>query len=222
MEFSGALLAQPVQLHIRRFVDNPARFVAARVTAVPMIPLPAAPRSAAHPVRPNFRCRGKSDNIVFRAASGTAKVARREGTGRMKMRALISPFIFTTLLFGIPTAASAQTSNPLFGTWRVTSFKLQVIGERGEREFFGPNPKGYVILTPEPRIMAFIAADGRKPPTNQAEAAAMLQTMIAYTGRKAGAGQVHDRCRSFMESNVYGKPQVRFDIVEGDKLTLLT
>jgi hypothetical protein len=31
--------------------------------------------------------------------------------------------------------------------------------------------------------MVVLAADGRQPPTNQAEAAAMLQSMTAYTGR---------------------------------------
>jgi hypothetical protein len=97
----------------------------------------------------------------------------------MKMRWLTSPFILTMLLLGMPTWANAQTTNPLFGTWRVTSFKLHVIGEPEERDLFGPNPKGYIILTPEPRIMAFVVADGRQPPANQAEAAAMLQSMIA-------------------------------------------
>jgi hypothetical protein len=141
----------------------------------------------------------------------------------MKMRALLSLFILAMLLFGTPITANAQASNPLFGTWRVTSFKLKVLGQRGERELFGPNPRGYVILTPEPRIMAFIAADGRKPPTNQAEAAAMLQSMIAYTGR---IRLEPDRFTTDVEvswNQLYiGKPQVRFYIVEGDKLTLLT
>jgi hypothetical protein len=49
----------------------------------------------------------------------------------MEIRELTSAFVLTTLLLGIPTAANAQTRNPIFGTWRVTSFKLQVIGERG-------------------------------------------------------------------------------------------
>jgi hypothetical protein len=139
------------------------------------------------------------------------------------MRLLICPFVLAMLLFGMPTAANAQTSNPLFGTWRVTSFKLQVIGEEGEREFFGPNPKGYVILTPEPRIMAFIAADGRKPPTDQAEAATMLQSMIAYTGRiKLEPGKFTTDVEVSWNQLYIGKPQVRFYIVDGDKLTLLT
>jgi Lipocalin-like domain len=141
----------------------------------------------------------------------------------MEMRGLTSAFILTVLLLGMPTWANAQMSNQLFGTWRVTSFKLHVIGESGERDLFGPNPKGYVILTPEPRIMAFIAADGRQPPANQAEAAAMLQSMIAYTGRIKLEPDKFTTDVEFSWNQLYiGKPQVRFYIVDGDKLTLLT
>jgi hypothetical protein len=141
----------------------------------------------------------------------------------MKMRGLTFAFILTILLLGIPTWANAQTSNPLFGTWRITSGKLQVIGEPGERDIFGPNPKGYIILTPEPRIMAFLAADGRQPPTNQAEAAAMLQSMIAYTGRIKLEPDKFTTDVEVSWNQIYvGKPQVRLYTVNGDKLTILT
>lgn len=99
--------------------------------------------------------------------------------------------------------------------------KLQVVGEQGERDMLGPLPKGYIIITPEPRMMAFLAADGRQPPVNEAEAAAMLQTMIAYTGR---VKLEQDKFTTDVElswNQIYvGKPQVRFYKVDGDKLTL--
>ena len=148
--------------------------------------------------------------------------ASADETQIMKMRGLTLAFILTTLLLGIPTWANAQKSNPLFGTWRVTSFKLQVVGEPGERDILGPNPKGYEIITPEPRIMSFLAADGRQPPTNQAEAAAMLQSMLAYTGRITSLEP--DKFTVDVEvswNQVYvGKPQVRYYTVNGDRLTI--
>src|SRR5258706_5105944 len=111
--------------------------------------------------------------------------------------------------------------NPLFGTWRVTSFKLKVVGEPGERDIFGSNPKGYIILTPEPRIMAFLVPDGRRPPTNQAEAAAMLQSMIAYTGRVTLEPDKFTTDVEVSWNQVYvGSPQVRFYTVNGDTLTI--
>jgi hypothetical protein len=224
MEFSGALLAQPVQLQVRRFVDNLRSLCRRQNDRRTYDPSAGRPQISRTPqLDLIFDFAANRITSCFEPPPGLPRSRDARGTVRMKMRALISPFILTMLLFGMPIAASAQTSSPLFGTWRVTSFKLQVIGERGEREFFGPNPKGYVILTPEPRIMAFIAADGRKPPTNQAEAAAMLQSMIAYTGRITLES---DRFTTDVEvswNQLYiGKPQVRFYIVEGDKLTLLT
>jgi hypothetical protein len=129
----------------------------------------------------------------------------------------------TSVAFAILSGAVNASDNPLFGTWRVTSFKSQIIGEPGEREIFGPNPKGYIILTPEPRIMAFLAADGRQPPTNQAEAAAMLQSMIAYTGRITLEPDKFTTDVEVSWNQIYiGKPQVRFYVVDGDKLTIRT
>jgi len=142
----------------------------------------------------------------------------------MKMRELTLAFILTRLVLGFPTWANAQTSNPLFGTWRVTSFKLQVVGEPGERDILGSNPKGYTIITPEPRIMTFLAADGRQPPTNQAEAAAMLRSMLAYTGRITSLEPdkfTVDVEISWNQAYV-GTPQVRYYTVNGDSLTIRT
>jgi hypothetical protein len=129
--------------------------------------------------------------------------------------------VFSAMFLGSPRWAAGQVSNPLFGTWRVTSFKLQVTGESEQRDILGPNPKGYIIVTPEPRIMVFLAADGRQPPTNQAEAAAMLQSMTAYTGRIT---LEPDKFTTNVEisSNqvIVGKPQVRYYALNGETLTI--
>ncbi len=141
----------------------------------------------------------------------------------MKMRALIFVFVVGVILLGSRTWAAAQTDNPLFGTWRVTSFKLQVVGEPEERDILGPNPKGYIILTPEPRIMVLLTADGRRPPTNQAEAAAMLQSMTAYTGRIVLEPDKFTTDVEISSNQVFaGTPQVRYYTLNGDTLTVRT
>ncbi len=141
----------------------------------------------------------------------------------MKIRTMTFVFVFCVMFFGSQMWAAAQASNPLFGTWRVISFKLKVVGELEERDILGPNPKGYLILTPEPRMMVFLAADGRRPPTNQAEAAAMLQSMTAYTGRVT---LEPDKFTTDVEisSNqvIVGTPQVRYYSLAGDTLTVRT
>ena len=139
----------------------------------------------------------------------------------MKMRTLTFVFAFSVMFLESQMWAAAQASNPLFGTWRVTSFKLKVIGESEERDILGPNPKGYIILTPEPRIMVFLAADGRRPPTNQAEAAAMLQSMTAYTGRITLEPDMFTTDVEISSNQVIvGNPQVRYYTLNGDTLTI--
>src|SRR5215467_15049152 len=142
----------------------------------------------------------------------------------MNMR--LTCILLTSVVLAMIAALSGPVDaaeNPLFGTWRVTSFKMQIIGEQGERDIFGSNPKGYIIITPEPRLMAFLAADGRRAPTNQAEAAAMLQSMIAYTGRIT---LEPDKFTVDVEVSwnqvAVGSPQVRFYTVNGDTLTIRT
>src|SRR5215468_9153954 len=99
------------------------------------------------------------------------------------MQRIVACAALATALVGMPASAGEEASNPLFGTWSVTPLKIQTVGEGEPKDVYGPNPQGYVILTPEHRLMAFIAAAGRKPPSSDAEAAALLRSMLAYTGK---------------------------------------
>ncbi|HEX6013951.1 MAG TPA: lipocalin-like domain-containing protein [Geminicoccaceae bacterium] len=72
----------------------------------------------------------------------------------------------------------------LHGSWRLVSFQMQVVGEDAPpRNVFGPQPFGRLVLTPERYMAAYLSRPDRKPPSNQAEAAALLSSMSAYTGR---------------------------------------
>jgi hypothetical protein len=99
--------------------------------------------------------------------------------------------------------------------------KLKVVGEPGERDMLGANPKGYIIITPDPRMMAFLAADGRQPSKSEPEAAAMLQSMIAYTGRVTVDADKFTTDVELSWNQIYvGKPQVRFYSIDQDRLTI--
>ena len=72
----------------------------------------------------------------------------------------------------------------LVGSWRLVSFQTHVVGEGAPpREFFGARPFGRLILTPAHTMAAFVSKPDRKPPASKAEAAALLSSMIAYTGK---------------------------------------
>src|SRR2546422_6473711 len=85
-------------------------------------------------------------------------------------------------LFAVAHAAYAQDREKLIGIWKLLSFEteFQATGER--KPNFGKNPNGFVIFTPEGRMMAVLTAEGRKAPETDEDRAALLRTMFAYTG----------------------------------------
>ena len=79
-------------------------------------------------------------------------------------------------------ALAEDTARQLAGSWKLNSWTIQIIG--GEvTEPFGPNPKGRAVFTPDGYVAFVIAAANRKPAANDAESAALLKTLLAYTGK---------------------------------------
>ena len=118
-----------------------------------------------------------------------------------------------------------SVKDQLIGSWKVLSYKAQIVGQDNWREPIGSNPKGYVIFTAEGRFIQFITASGRKPPTNDAERAALLNSMSAYSGRyTVDNDQVTIIVDTSWSETHQGErqKQVRFIKLEGNKLTWRT
>jgi hypothetical protein len=92
------------------------------------------------------------------------------------MRALLA------ILLASSSPAFAADSNGLIGTWKLVSWQV-IVGNEPPQNVFGPNPKGYLILTREGRSMALTTADNRKGGIRDAERAALHKSMLAYTGK---------------------------------------
>jgi hypothetical protein len=113
-------------------------------------------------------------------------------------------------------------ADDLVGVWKLQSFSLQVIGEQ-PKEVFGPNPIGYLIFTIEGRMMTIITRADRKPATTVEERAALLQSMVSYSGRY----KVEDDCiitkPDIAWNEIYsGTEQIRYFTLSGDKLSIRT
>lgn len=72
--------------------------------------------------------------------------------------------------------------NPLVGNWKLVSHQLIVENDE-PIAFYGQNPKGYLVLTPEGRMIGILTSDTRKPGLGDAERAELHKSMIAYSGR---------------------------------------
>jgi lipocalin-like protein len=68
------------------------------------------------------------------------------------------------------------------GSWKLISFQTKVENEP-PREEFGAHPNGYAIFTPGGRAMVVMSAQDRKGGMSDAEAAALLRSLIAYSAK---------------------------------------
>lgn len=140
----------------------------------------------------------------------------------MIMRTFLASLFAAVVVTSQALAASAADQLP--GSWRLVSLQSIVEGEEATpRQPFGPMPFGRLVITPDHHMMAYIAKPDRKPPADAAEAAALLSSMIAYTGAFEIDGDRFTTTVDGAWTEVFkSQKQVRYFTVEGDKLTIKT
>jgi hypothetical protein len=90
------------------------------------------------------------------------------------------------LLLGLAALAlsSHAAERPaLVGVWKLLSYQTEFQDGSPKRAMFGEHPTGYIIFTNEGRLMAVIEAEGRKTPSTDSDRAALLKSLIAYSGK---------------------------------------
>ena len=119
-------------------------------------------------------------------------------------------------------ARADDTSKQLAGSWKLNSWTIQVIGGDAT-EPFGPNPKGRAVFAADGYVTFVIVAANRKPATSNEESAALLKSLLAYSGKFIIEG---DRFTTNVDLSwneiLTGTAQVRFFKLEGDKLSIRT
>jgi hypothetical protein len=127
------------------------------------------------------------------------------------------------LSFAMLDPCLADDREKLVGTWKLVSWELEFQDTGERRAVYGVQPVGYLILTPEGRMMAMVEGEGRKTPQTEAERANAFQTMIAYSGTYRVEG---DRWITKVEATWNpawrGTDQARFFKVEGDRLSVIS
>jgi len=130
---------------------------------------------------------------------------------------------FLLLVFlALSSPAFAQEPNALVGTWKLISSE-SIMENEAPQHTFGPNPKGYLIITQEGRLMIMITADNRKAGMGDPERAALHKTMAAASGkvRVEGKDFIISVDISWNES-WNGTEQRRHYKIVGDKLFVET
>jgi len=130
--------------------------------------------------------------------------------------------LFVGLLIASHTVLG-QDREKLFGVWKLVSFEteLQTTGER--RPVFGKNPNGYLIFTPQGRMMALLTNESRKAAATDQERAELLRTMISYSGiYHLEADKFVTKVDISWNEAWTGTEQVRFYKLQGDRLDIIS
>jgi hypothetical protein len=87
------------------------------------------------------------------------------------------------VLLLIATEPSFANDNAkLIGTWKLVSYEMETQATGEKEPLMGKNPSGYLIFTPEGRMMEIITGEGRKTPETDQDRARLWNSMAAFTG----------------------------------------
>jgi hypothetical protein len=113
----------------------------------------------------------------------------------------------------------AELRRQIVGTWALVSVVYEDTASGERTPIYGEHPKGIQIATPQGRWLALMTAEGRPIPKTDADRAAALKSMIAYTGRyRVENGQVITKVEAAWNEAWVGGEQVRNIRFDGDKL----
>lgn len=137
------------------------------------------------------------------------------------MRRVVAWCFLWAVLASPPALAQDDLASQLVGSWRLVSIRSQLVGDATEIEVMGPNPIGRAVYTADRHFVVFFSRSDRSPPTSDAEAAALLRSMMGYTGRFRLDG---DRMTTTVDgawTEIYRQQdQVRQIRIDGDTLTV--
>jgi len=109
------------------------------------------------------------------------------------------------------------------GTWKLVSnnYEVQSSGEVGQS--MGKDPRGYITFTSEGRVFVVFSASDRKAAKTEAERAALMNSLTAYTGKYRLDGNTWTTdVEVAWTPEFVGTAQKREFKIDGDKLQVLT
>ena len=79
-------------------------------------------------------------------------------------------------------ARASDVEQQLLGVWKLESYYMEFKTTGEKKNFFGEKPNGYLIFTPQKRMMALLTAEERKKPNTDEDRIAAFWSMGAYSG----------------------------------------
>ena len=124
-------------------------------------------------------------------------------------------------LTALALSSHAEERPALVGVWKLLSYQTEFQDGSPKRAMFGEHPTGYIIFTSEGRLMAVIEAEGRKAASTDSDRAALLKTLIAYSGKyRVDGNQWIISVDTAWNPAWDGTDQVRTFQIAGNRLTV--
>jgi hypothetical protein len=76
----------------------------------------------------------------------------------------------------------ADDRDKLLGNWKLVSWEKETIATGERKPYLGSTPTGYLIFTPQGRMMVLITGEGRLGLNTNQHCAELFSSMYAYTG----------------------------------------
>ena len=137
------------------------------------------------------------------------------------MKLILALAVATSGVFR-PESSCADDATQLTGTWKLVSWLTRFDG--GDTvEPLGPNPKGRLVLTPDSHWIIILTGANRKPANTVEEKAALLDSLLAYSGKYTVEGdQITTHVDMSSNEIRANQDETRFFRIEGNMLTLRT
>src|SRR5215510_5105325 len=106
----------------------------------------------------------------------------------------------------------ADSHTELIGIWKLVACDMEYQDSWAREPYFSAAPSsGYLILTPEGRMMGLIVGGKREQGQIDAQQAALFRTMVSYTGRYRFEGDKYITTVDVSWNEAWtGTEQVRF------------
>ena len=119
--------------------------------------------------------------------------------------------------------AFAEDNAKVQGAWKLVSYEVEVQSSGEIMHPMGKAPSGYVMFSPESRVWVVLTGEGRKAARTAEEKAALLDTVIAYSGKYRLEGDKWITAVDVAWNPAWvGTEQTRPFRIEGDRLQVLT
>jgi hypothetical protein len=86
------------------------------------------------------------------------------------------------LLLLVVQPCLADDREKLLGIWKLVSWEKETIATGQRKPYLGNSPTGYLIFTPEGRMMVLITGEGRLGLNTNQHCAELFSSMYSYTG----------------------------------------